>query len=241
LLKEVVAADVDSACIAHDHPARPQDERGEPLGLAHPARAKALDRQHEHLLDEVVRLRTVPEVTETVRANHLTEAPTQLCFRPGVPDPSGVLAIRDCIVFRHAGGERGMPLQSPQGPVTLGALATLPVMKYLCLAYGDDKDWKLLSRSEKDARLAADEVLRKRGDVVVSVETTVTTVRAWDGTPTTTAGAFANAPTKLAGFYIIEATDLHEAVKLVAATPCPRTGGAIEVRPLASNTTSEPA
>ena len=33
-----------------------------------------------------------------------------------------------------------MPLQGPQCPVTPGALATLPVMKYLCLAYGDDKD-----------------------------------------------------------------------------------------------------
>lgn len=244
MLKELVATDVDSACIAHDHPAGTEDERGKPLGLAYPPRAKALDRQHEHLLDEVLRLRIDAEVTETVHANHLAEAPTQLCLRRGVTDrtdPSSKLTIRDCIVVRHAGGEPGMPPQGPQCPVTLGALATLPVMKYLCLAYGDDEDWKLLSRGERDERLAADEMLRKRGDLVVSVQPRVTTVRAWDGTPTTTVGAFANAPTKLAGFYVIEATDLDEAVKLAAGTPCPRTGGVIEVRQLVSNPTSEPA
>jgi hypothetical protein len=27
-------------------------------------------------------------------------------------------------------------------------------MKYLCLAYGDEKDWKVLTKSEQDALLA---------------------------------------------------------------------------------------
>lgn len=106
-------------------------------------------------------------------------------------------------------------------------------MKYLCLAFGADKDWKLLSQSEKDARLAVDDMLRKRGDMVASVETEVTTVRTPGDTPAMTDGGFASAPAKLAGFYIIEATSLDEAVKLVGGTPCPRTGGAVEVRALA--------
>jgi hypothetical protein len=105
-------------------------------------------------------------------------------------------------------------------------------MKYLCLAFGDDKDWKLLSRSEKDARLAVDAMLRERGDVVASVEPDVITVRTPADTPVTSDGGFASAPAKLAGFYIIEAENVEEAVKLVGGTPCPRTGGAVEVRPL---------
>ncbi|MGI8899046.1 MAG: hypothetical protein ACR2IB_11715 [Pyrinomonadaceae bacterium] len=32
-------------------------------------------------------------------------------------------------------------------------------MKYLCLAYGDEKDWKVLSKSEQDELLAQDQVL----------------------------------------------------------------------------------
>jgi hypothetical protein len=98
-------------------------------------------------------------------------------------------------------------------------------MKYLCLAYGDEKDWNVLTKSEQDALLVQDEVLRKRGDVVAAVQATVTTVRAWDGTPTTTEGAFAGSRVPLAGFCIIEAADLKEVVQLVARTPCARASG----------------
>jgi hypothetical protein len=36
-------------------------------------------------------------------------------------------------------------------------------MKYLCLAYGDEKDWNALTKSEQDDLLAQDEVIRERG------------------------------------------------------------------------------
>jgi hypothetical protein len=105
-------------------------------------------------------------------------------------------------------------------------------MKYLCLAYGSEEDWNALSRSEQDALLAQDEVLRQRGDLVAAVQPTATVVRAWDGTPTTTQGPFAASRVPLAGFGIIEAADLDEAVRLVADTPCARAGGAVELRPI---------
>jgi hypothetical protein len=103
-------------------------------------------------------------------------------------------------------------------------------MKYLCLAYGDEKDWKVLSKGEQDALLAQDQILLKRGDLVAAVGTTVTTVRAWDGTPSVTEGAFAESRAPLAGFSVIEANDLSEAIRLVAGTPCARAKGAIEIR-----------
>lgn len=105
-------------------------------------------------------------------------------------------------------------------------------MKYLCLAYGDEKDWNALSKNEQDALLAQDEVIRKRGALMGAVETAVTTVRAWDGEPATTDGAFANSRAPLAGFSIIEAADLDEVIQLVAQTPCARAKGAIEIRPI---------
>jgi YCII-related domain/SnoaL-like domain len=67
---------------------------------------------------------------------------------------------------------------------------------------------------------------------MAAVQTTVTTVRAWDGKPTTTDGAFADSKAPLAGFSIIEAADLDEVIRLVAGTPCARAKGAIEIRPI---------
>jgi hypothetical protein len=114
-------------------------------------------------------------------------------------------------------------------------------MKYLCLAYGDETEWKSLSKSEQDALLAQDEALRKRGDLVAAVEPSSTVVRAANGNPQTTEGPFGASFLPLAGFGIIEAASLDEAVRLVAKTPCARAGGAVELRPiLASNDAGRP-
>jgi hypothetical protein len=76
--------------------------------------------------------------------------------------------------------------------------------------------------------------MRKRGDVVAVVQPTATMVRAWDGIPATTDGAFAISDLPLAGFGIIEAANLDEAVRLVAQTPCARAKGVVELRPIAA-------
>lgn len=105
-------------------------------------------------------------------------------------------------------------------------------MKYLCLAYGAEKDWKTLTKSEQDALLAQDEIVRKRGALMAAVDSAVTTVRAWDRTPTVTNKGVAELPAPLAGFSVIEAANLDEVIQLVAATPCARAKGFIEIRPL---------
>jgi hypothetical protein len=105
-------------------------------------------------------------------------------------------------------------------------------MKFLCLAYGDEKDWNVLTKKEQDEMLAQDEVVRKRGALMAAVQTKTTTVRAWDGKPITTDGTFADSKAPLAGFSIIEAADLDEVIRLVAGTPCARAKGAIEIRPI---------
>ena len=105
-------------------------------------------------------------------------------------------------------------------------------MKYLCLAYGDEKDWNELTKQQQDDLLRQDDVLRKRGDLVAAVEPSATTVRSWDGVPTTTDGGFAESRVPLAGFAIIDAPDLERAIELVADTPCARAKGAVELRPI---------
>jgi hypothetical protein len=105
-------------------------------------------------------------------------------------------------------------------------------MKFLCLAYGDGKDWKALSKQEQDELLAQDDVLRKRGALMAAVEANVVTVTAWDGKPIVTERAFSDLYAPLAGFSVIEAASVNEAVELVAGTPCARARGAIEIRPI---------
>lgn len=103
-------------------------------------------------------------------------------------------------------------------------------MKYLCLAYGDEKVWKTLSKGEQDALLAHDEVLRQRGDLVAAVKDSTITLRAWDGRPHTTDGTFSKSEVPLAGCGIIEADSLAQAIELLADTPCARAKGAVEIR-----------
>lgn len=105
--------------------------------------------------------------------------------------------------------------------------------RFLVLAYGAEKDWLQLSEEEQNALLAQDEVLRKRGDFVAALEPEATFVTAWDGTPSVTSRPFAASPVPLAGFGIIEARDLQEAIELVANTPCARARGAVEIREIA--------
>ena len=105
-------------------------------------------------------------------------------------------------------------------------------MRYLCLAYGAEEDWKALSKREQEALLAQDEKIRRRGAEMSAVTPEVTTVRAWEGVPAVTTEPVANPGIPLAGFSIIEAKDLDEVIQLVAGTPCARAKGAIEIRPL---------
>jgi hypothetical protein len=105
-------------------------------------------------------------------------------------------------------------------------------MKYLCLAYGAEKDWKALTKSEQDALLAQDEIVRKRGALMAAVEPAITTVCAWDGKPVVTNNGVAELPAPLAGFSVIEAANIEEVIQLVAATPCARAKGFVEIRPI---------
>jgi hypothetical protein len=104
-------------------------------------------------------------------------------------------------------------------------------MRYLCLAYGDGKDFELLSKSEQEKLFEQDELIRKRGGVTATVRP-ATTVRSTNGKVVTSDGPFAVGRVPLVGFSFIDAKDLDEVVDLVSKTPCAVAGGAIEVWPL---------
>ena len=105
-------------------------------------------------------------------------------------------------------------------------------MKYLCLVYLDEKRLNELPDSEC---LAYDAEIRKSGHCIASealqsVET-ATTVRVRNGKMSVTDGPFAETKEQLAGFYLIEAQNLDEALQLAVRIP-PARVGSIEVRPI---------
>jgi hypothetical protein len=105
-------------------------------------------------------------------------------------------------------------------------------MKYLCLVYLDEKRLDELPDAEC---VAYDTGIRKSGHCVASeaLESvqTATTVRVRDGKVSITDGPFAETKEQLAGFYMIEAKDLDEAIQLASKIP-PARVGSIEVRPI---------
>jgi hypothetical protein len=105
-------------------------------------------------------------------------------------------------------------------------------MKYLCLVYLDEN--RLNELPDEDC-VAYDTAIRKSGHCVASeaLESvqTATTVRMRDGKVSITDGPFAETKEQLAGFYMIEAKDLNEAIQLASKIP-PARVGSIEVRPV---------
>jgi len=105
-------------------------------------------------------------------------------------------------------------------------------MKYLCLVYLNEK--RLDELPDEDC-VDFDTAIRKSGHCIASeaLESvqTATTVRVRNGRVAVTDGPFAETKEQLAGFYMIEAGDLNEAIQLASKIP-PARVGSIEVRPI---------
>jgi hypothetical protein len=112
-------------------------------------------------------------------------------------------------------------------------------MKFLCLAYEEERKFHDMSRDEWDAlrgeTLAYVDTLTEDGHLVIThalqSARTAKTVRVRSGKLAATDGPFAETKEQLGGFFLIEANDLDEAVQLASKWPSARLGS-IEVRPI---------
>ena len=105
-------------------------------------------------------------------------------------------------------------------------------MKYACLVYLETQKLHAVQDSEC---AACGDGFRKRG-LLVAAEAlepieTATTVRIRNGKLLVTDGPFAETKEQLAGFYLIEAADLNEAIQIASKIP-PAREGSVEVRPV---------
>ena len=112
-------------------------------------------------------------------------------------------------------------------------------MKFLCLAYEEERALNALSESEWHAlrKETLDYVdrLQKSGRLILAQAlqsaTAATTLRVRSGKLSVIDGPFAETKEQIGGFFLIEAGDFDEAVKVAAQWPSARIGS-IEVRPV---------
>ncbi|MGB1062120.1 MAG: YciI family protein [Ketobacter sp.] len=112
-------------------------------------------------------------------------------------------------------------------------------MKYLCLVYYDEKKMQQLTQQEWDNLnqecMGCVEDLTQGGyflDGAPLLSTdTATTLRMRDDKPLITDGPFAETKEQLAGFYMLEARDMNEAIRLAEKIP-PARYGCVEIRPV---------
>jgi len=112
-------------------------------------------------------------------------------------------------------------------------------MKYVCLIYQDEEALQKLPKEEM-AKLTAEyrELygdLQKNGKFVaahgLAATNTATTVRVRNGKTLTTDGPYVETKEQLGSIYVIEASDLNDAIQAAAKIPSARFGS-IEVRPV---------
>lgn len=107
-------------------------------------------------------------------------------------------------------------------------------MQYLLLIYDNEKRF---SQGYPETELAEYRAFGKefapaiKGGNALQPTSAATTVRLRDGRQLITDGPFAETKEQLGGFYLVEASDLDEAIAIAAKIPGARFGS-IEVRPI---------
>jgi hypothetical protein len=112
-------------------------------------------------------------------------------------------------------------------------------MQYLLLIYGNEAHLATMSESEVNKILQEYMDYSKslaqsghlRGANELNLVSTAKTVRVRDKKELVTDGPFAETKEQLGGYYLVEAKDINEALKLAARIPSAR-WGSIEVRPI---------
>jgi hypothetical protein len=112
-------------------------------------------------------------------------------------------------------------------------------MKYLCMAYEEERTLNDLTESEwhdlRQETLDYVAALRESGHLIAThalrSATTASVVRVREGRSLVTDGPFAETKEQLGGYFLIEARDLDEAIRIAERWPSARLGS-IEVRPI---------
>ncbi|HVZ91174.1 MAG TPA: hypothetical protein VG843_05945 [Rhizomicrobium sp.] len=104
--------------------------------------------------------------------------------------------------------------------------------KFVTIGYGDDAGYERTAPEIRNAAHAHDRKLIEHG-ALVGIARRPTSVRNPDAAGVQTeSSAFMSSTLPVAGFAVIEASDLAEAIRMVAQTPCAVAHGVVEIWPL---------
>lgn len=104
--------------------------------------------------------------------------------------------------------------------------------RFITIGYGDRAGYDRTPQDVRDAAHAHDARLRSQG-AVMGIAGAPVQVRNHNATGVdTTSGAFMQSPLPVAGFALIEADSLDEAVEIASRAPCAVAQGVVEVWPL---------
>ena len=104
--------------------------------------------------------------------------------------------------------------------------------RFITIGYGDSAGYGRTSQLVKDAAHAADARLRSEGALIGIAGAPVQVRNPEARGVETRDGAFMSSALPIAGFAIIEAADLAEAIGKVSRVPCAVAHGVVEVWPL---------
>lgn len=103
---------------------------------------------------------------------------------------------------------------------------------FVTIGYGDEDGYQKTSAAVRDAAHAHDEELQRRSPAMGMAGAPVQ-VRNHDDAGTNVAdGPYMTSALPVAGFAVIEAADMDEAIRLVQHSPCAVAQGVVEVWPL---------
>ena len=106
---------------------------------------------------------------------------------------------------------------------------------FITIGYGDEAGYEATAAAVREAAHAHDERLRRRG-TPMGIAGTPVQVRNHDAAGTQRSeGAYLRSELPIAGFGVIEADSLDEAIALASGTPCAVAHGVVEVWPLVSS------
>jgi len=104
--------------------------------------------------------------------------------------------------------------------------------KFVTIGYGDQQGYDRTAKPIRDAAHRHDDKLVSMGAVMGVAGEPVQVRNPEDTGVKTAAGAYLKSELPIAGFAIIEAANIEEAIELVSRVPCAVAHGVVEVWPL---------
>jgi hypothetical protein len=104
--------------------------------------------------------------------------------------------------------------------------------KFVTIGYGDCAGYDRTPKEVRDAAHAHEAELKKRGALIGVAAAPVQVRNPLAAAVETENSAYLSSALPVAGFAVIEAPDLSEAIKIVSQTPCAVAQGVVEVWPL---------